>query len=257
MTFQEPLWLALAAVAAVAGIAGLRLAEARRTRDLERFVAGPMLAALASSSSARRRLARGGLLLAAVALGCAALARPTVGYRWEETKRRGTDVLFVLDVSRSMLAGDVKPDRLTRAKLGVIDLLARLEGDRVGLVAFAGSAFLQSPLTSDHRAFREALDALDTSVIPRGGTDVGAALHEAEEAFRTAPGAQKLVVMLTDGEDLEGNARVAAAEAARKGITVYTVGVGTPSAPGSSSVAISGVCARSSASVTDSAIIRP
>lgn len=226
MTFQEPLWLAAAALVLLAGLAGLRLAETKRQRDLQRFVAGPLLSTLTLRSPGRRLL-RGGLLLGTVALGCVALARPTFGFRWEETRRRGTDVVFVLDVSRSMLAGDVKPDRLTRAKLGMIDLLEKLEGDRVGLIAFAGSAFLQSPLTSDHRAFREALDALEPSVIPRGGTDVGAALHEAEAAFRTAPSAQKLVVLVTDGEDLEGNARVAAAEAAKQGITVYTVGVGT------------------------------
>jgi Ca-activated chloride channel family protein len=228
VTFSAPIWLAVAALVIGAGVLGLRVAESRRRRDLERFVAGPLLAALTATSSARRRLAKGGLLLAALALGCVALARPTLGWRQEEMRHRGTDVLFAVDVSRSMLAEDVKPDRLSRARLAVIDLLQKLEGDRVGLVAFAGSAFLQAPLTADHAAFRQSLEALDTDVIPRGGTDIGAALHEAEEAFRIAGQSQKLLVLVTDGEDLTGNARVAAQEAAKQGITVYTVGVGTP-----------------------------
>jgi len=228
VTFSAPLWLAAAVAVLALGALGLRFAEARRRRDLERFVAGPLLAALTTSASTRRRLTKAALLLAGVALGAVALARPSVGWRWEQTQHRGTDVLFAVDVSRSMLAEDVKPDRLGRAKLAVIDLLRRLEGDRVGLVAFAGSAFLQSPLTSDQGAFQQSLEALDTDVIPRGGTDVGAALHEAEEAFRSAGGGQKLLVLVTDGEDLEGNAKTAAREAAKQGITVYTVGVGTP-----------------------------
>jgi Ca-activated chloride channel family protein len=228
VTFAAPIWLGAAVAVLLVGVLGLRVAEARRRRDLERFVAGPLLAALTVTSSSRRRGLKGGLLLCAMALGCVALAQPRFGWRWEETKRRGTDVLFAVDVSRSMLAADVNPDRLTRAKLAVIDLLRKLDGDRVGLVAFAGSAFLQSPLTLDHAAFQQTLESLDTDLIPRGGTDIGAALHEAEEAFRTAGKAQKLLVLVSDGEDLEGNALVAAREAAKQGITVYTVGVGTP-----------------------------
>ncbi|MCC6642341.1 MAG: VWA domain-containing protein [Deltaproteobacteria bacterium] len=228
MTFSAPIWLGVAAALVVFGIAGVRAAEARRGRDLDRFVAEPLRAALTATSSPRRRLVKAGLVVAALALGCVALARPTLGWAWQETHQRGTNVLFAVDVSRSMLADDVKPDRLTRAKLAVIDLLQKLPGDRVGLVAFAGSAFLQSPLTIDHAAFREALAALDADVIPRGGTDVGAALREAEEAFRTAGNDPKLVVLLSDGEDLEGRAKAAADEAAKRGMTVFTVGVGTP-----------------------------
>lgn len=228
MSFVHPIWLLVGAGVAAAGVAFLRAVEARRRRDLSRFVSGPLLAALTASAPATGRRVRGGVLLAALVLGSVALARPVAGFRMEESRQRGTDVVFAVDVSRSMLAPDVKPDRLTRAKLGVLDLLERLGGDRVGLVAFAGSAFLQAPLTADHAAFRESLDALDPDVIPRGGTDVGAALHEAEAAFRTAPEGSRIVVLLSDGEDLEGNAQVAAEEAAKRGIQLYTVGVGTP-----------------------------
>ncbi len=228
MSFVHPVWLLVAACLAAAGAAFLRAVETRRRRDLERFVSGPLLVSLTASAPATHRHVRGGVLLTALVLGCVSLARPVAGFQMEESRQRGTDVVFAVDVSRSMLARDVKPDRLTRAKLGVLDLVERIGGDRVGLVAFAGSAFLQAPLTADHAAFREALDALDPDVIPRGGTDVGAALHEAEAAFRTAPEGSRIVVLLSDGEDLEGNARVAAGEAAQRGIRLYTVGVGTP-----------------------------
>lgn len=227
MSFQEPGYWIVAGLAAALGAAGLAVAESRRRRDLLAFASAPMLAALGAGVSPGRRRFRGSLLVAAIVMGCIALARPTFGFRFEETKRSGTDVVFAVDVSRSMLAPDLRPNRLERAKLAVADLVATLDGDRVGLVAFAGSAFVQSPLTSDHRAFAEALGALEPSIIPRGGTDVGAALHEAENAFRTAPSSQKIVVLLSDGEDLEGNARVAAAEVAKRGVALYTVGVGT------------------------------
>lgn len=227
MSFLHPGWLAVAAALAVLGLAGVRAAERRRERDLGRLIAAPLRASLTATSSTRRRLASAGLVVAALVFGCAALARPTLGWTWRETRRHGTSVLFLVDVSRSMLAADVKPDRLARAKLAVLDLLQKLPGDRVGLVAFAGSAFVQAPLTTDHEAFRETLVALDTDVIPRGGTDIGAALHEAEEAFRTAEAGPKLVVLLSDGEDLAGGAKVAAAEAAKHGMTVFSVGIGT------------------------------
>jgi Ca-activated chloride channel family protein len=107
VTFSAPLWLAAAVAVLALGALGLRLAEARRSRDLERFVAGPLLAALTTSASTRRRRAKAALLLAGVALGAVALARPSVGWRWEQTHHRGTDVLFAVDVSRSMLAEDV------------------------------------------------------------------------------------------------------------------------------------------------------
>ena len=135
-----------------------------------------------------------------------ALARPQAGYEWQETHRKGLELLFAVDTSKSMLAQDVKPDRLSRAKLAVHDLVDKLDGDAVGLVAFAGNAFLQCPVTLDYDAFRESLDALDTKVIPRGGTDIAAAIREAEAVFKTRTAAEKILVLITDGEDLGGEA---------------------------------------------------
>jgi Ca-activated chloride channel family protein len=187
-----------------------------------------MVADLTRTVSARRRMARRALLLAGIGLAFVALARPELGFTWTESKRRGIDVMIAVDVSRSMLARDVSPDRLTRAKLGVVDLLDRLEGDRVGLIAFAGSAFLQTPLTLDETAFRQSLDALEPGVIPRGGSDLASAIRVAVRAFRTEKNNFKLLVLLSDGEDLAGDALAAAEEAAAEKVRIYTVGVGTP-----------------------------
>ena len=135
--------------------------------------------------------------------------------------------MFAVDTSRSMLTQDVKPDRLTRAKMAVNDLVDKLDGDDVGLIAFAGDAFLQSPMTLDDDAFRESLDALDTSTIPRGGTDIARAIGEAQAAFQTENNHDKILVLVTDGEDLEGSAITAAEAAAKNGVKIFTVGVGT------------------------------
>ena len=126
-----------------------------------------------------------------------------------------------------MLTPDVKPDRLTRAKLAVDDFVSHLNGDGVGLIAFAGDAFLQCPITIDYDAFHESLQALDTTIIPRGGTDIASAIREAQTALQNRPNKDKVFVLLTDGEDLEGDALVAAKAAAKDGLKIYTVGVGT------------------------------
>ena len=167
------------------------------------------------------------LIIMGVACVFIALARPQAGYRWEETHRKGLDILFAVDTSKSMLTQDVKPDRLTRAKLAVDDMVNKLDGDDVGLLAFAGDAFLQSPLTLDYDAFRESLDALDTNTIPRGGTDMARAITEAQAAFTAENDHDKILVLITDGEDLDGNAVAAAGAAAKDGVKIFTVGVGT------------------------------
>jgi Ca-activated chloride channel homolog len=156
-----------------------------------------------------------------------ALARPQAGYEWQETHRKGLELLFAVDTSKSMLAQDVKPDRLTRAKLAVHDIVDKLDGDAVGLLAFAGNAFLQCPVTLDYDAFRESLDALDTKVIPRGGTDIAAAIREAEAVFKTRTAAEKILVLITDGEDLGGESISAAKEAANNGVKIFAVGIGS------------------------------
>lgn len=224
--FGAPLWLLAGLLLAGALVLlELRLARQRR-RALADFSARAR--ALTSSLSRPLRLLKAILTVMGVALICAALARPQLGYREEETFRRGLDLMFVIDTSKSMLTPDLKPNRLARAKLALYDLTSKFEGDRVGLVAFAGDAFLQAPLTLDRGMFDQTLDAVDTTLIPRGGTDLGRAIGVAVEALRSQPQNRKLMVILTDGEDLEAGALAAARAAAAAGVRIYTVGVGTP-----------------------------
>ncbi|NUN94203.1 MAG: VWA domain-containing protein [Verrucomicrobiae bacterium] len=228
MQFAHPwiAWLALPAL--LATLWALARAERRKRNALGRFATSRLIERLTASVSPSRRRAKRILLAAAVGALLLALARPQWGWREEEIHRRGTDLLFAVDTSKSMLAQDVHPNRLARAKLAVLDLMDRLEGDRVGLIAFAGTAFLQCPLTLDHDAFRASLDALDANVIPKGGTDLAKAIREAIAVFNNAPSNQKILLLLTDGEDLEQDSLAAAREAARAGLRVFTIGVGTP-----------------------------
>ncbi len=227
ITFAHPIWLLGGLVlATVILVLGARL-DRKRKLALAAFSSrrkGPT-----STLSRMRRAFKRALLVTGAVLGCMALARPQWGVRWEEAHRRGLDLLFALDTSKSMLAPDLKPDRLTRAKLAIRDLVSKFEGDRVGLVAFAGDAFLQCPLTLDRGVFEQTLDAIDTSTIPRGGTDVGRAIEVARSALHNQPANHKLLVFLTDGEDLESHAVDAARAASDEGIHIYTVGVGTQS----------------------------
>jgi Ca-activated chloride channel family protein len=202
--------------------------DARQHAALAKFVSAHLRGQLTRSISVARRRARRGLYLAAMACLFAALAGPLVGYRWEHISRRGNEIVFAIDTSRSMSTPDVKPDRLTRAKLAIDDFASRLDGDAVGIVAFAGRAFLICPITLDYGAFHESLGAIDTNTIARGGTDISRAIREAQVALRRRPGSDKILILVTDGEDLEGNALVAAQTAAQQdGLKIYTVGVGT------------------------------
>ena len=151
-----------------------------------------------------------------------------MGYRWEVITRRGYDIVFAIDTSRSMSTPDVRPDRLTRAKLAIDDFADQLDGDAVGIVAFAGRAFLVSPITLDYGAFHETLNAIDTNTIARGGTNISAAIRAAQAALERRPGSDKVLILVTDGEDLEGDSLAAARAAGRQdGLKIYTVGVGT------------------------------
>ena len=225
ITFVHPVSLLVGLLfAAAILILGVRLDRKRRLA-LAAF-SSRRNGASSSLSRARRGFKRA-LLVAGALFGCATLARPQWGIRWEEAQRRGLDLLFALDTSKSMLAPDLKPDRLTRAKLAIRDLVGKFDGDRVGLVAFAGDAFLQCPLTLDRGVFEQTLDALDTTTIFRGGTDVGRAIDVARLALHNQPANRKLLVFLSDGEDLESHAVQEARAAAADGIRIYTVGVGT------------------------------
>ena len=156
-----------------------------------------------------------------------ALARPQWGFRWEEVRRKGLDLMVVMDTSRSMMASDFKPSRLQQAKLGVRDLLRKLRGDRVGLVPFAGSSLLQCPLTIDYAAFAMTLDDLYAGIIPRGGTAIEQALRTASGAFPADGTADRVILLITDGEDHEGDPLALLPELKEQNIRVYTIGIGT------------------------------
>ncbi|MDZ4788437.1 MAG: VWA domain-containing protein [Blastochloris sp.] len=229
MTFAQPLGLALTAVVVILAMVVLIYGELKREGLLGNLTNVVLKKALTANVSAlRRRVKQGLMLVALVCLGLA-LARPQMGYRLEEVKRKGIDILFAIDTSRSMLAQDIRPNRLERAKLAVIDFSRNFDGGRLGLVPFAGSAFLLCPLTLDTEAFYDSLETLDTNVISRPGTNIGAAIMEASEAFAKGSGDTKILVLITDGEDLEGEGIAAAKEVAKEGVKIYAVGVGTAS----------------------------
>ena len=227
MSFEDPVWLRITPILLL--LFGGVLAYGFRRRDalLGRFAASRLLDQLTEQASFTRAWIKAGcILLAVLAIGIAH-ARPLLGVEWSERKARGLDIVFILDSSKSMLATDLRPTRLDRAKLAIIDLVERLEGDRIGLIAFAGQAFLQTPPTLDYSAFHESLDAIDPSIMTSGGSDLGNAIDEATKAFPSQNNI-KVVVLLTDGEDLSGNAATAAATANEDGIQVFTIGIGTP-----------------------------
>ncbi len=219
------LWLLLA-VAALAALGGVQL---HRRRALLAALAGPQARRVAPRAGAARPAARLGSTLLGLALLALALARPQCGTRAELTTQAGVDLVLALDVSRSMQARDVKPDRLTRAVLEVGELVDGLAGDRVGIVVFAGEAFVQCPLTTDYAAARLFLRAVGPRSVPRQGSDLGHALLTARQVLEAsaAAGRAKVVLLVTDGEDLEGGAREAAARLGEAGIRVHALAVGT------------------------------
>lgn len=199
----------------------------RRRSLMERFAEKNMLGGITPTVSIARKIWKIVLIGSAFLLCIFSLARPQWGFEWQEVKRTGLDMLIAVDVSKSMLARDVKPNRLERSKLAVKDLVKKLNGDRVGLIAFAGTAFLQCPLTIDYNGFLLALDDMNTETIPRPGTSISGAIKEAINAFKGPEKKFKVLVLITDGEELEGDAMRAANEAAQAGIRIYCVGVGT------------------------------
>lgn len=228
--FAQPLFLWLTPLA-VAGAAALFYWSWRVKQKLTRqFIGARLLKNLTVGVSPARQKFRLSLLVAAVGLMFLALARPQWNYAYEEAKQQGLDIIIAMDTSRSMLARDVVPDRLEKAKLAAYDLMKLAKSDRLGLVAFAGTAFLQSPLTLDDVAFRQGLDALSVGIVPQGGTALSAAIRTALGAFEKHNDNHKVLVLFTDGEDhdAEADTLAAAKEAAEAGMHIFTIGVGTP-----------------------------
>ena len=202
------------------------LAERRSAARLQAFASPELLGYLSQNASPQRRILKAILFLLASACAGFALARPQWGVHLEEREGRGIDIVFALDTSRSMAAEDIRPNRLERAKLSILDFVDGLHGDRVGLIAFAGRAFLQCPLTLDYDGFRNTLQAVDTEIIPLPGTNIGGAIREANAAM-VEDRNHRILVIITDGEDLEAEGVREARRAAEAGMVIHTVGVGS------------------------------
>jgi Ca-activated chloride channel family protein len=227
LTFGSPEWLwALLLIGPLVWF--FMEANRRRYMLLSKILAPRLQSQLAGRVSPLKRNLRMASLLLAIACVILGLAKPRLGYRELEIKSKGRDVIIAIDTSRSMLSTDTAPTRLGRAKLIAQDLLSLLKGDRVGLIAFAGNAFLQAPLTLDKGAVLNSLEDLDTNTIPKGGTDIASAIRMAMGAFGKGEGSSRALVLMTDGEDLEASGVVAAKEAAAAGIRVFTIGFGSP-----------------------------
>jgi len=227
MTFGNPIWLWALLVPPVLAFFFAR-AEQRGVEKLRLFVAARLLPELAGTVNRGRRIFRFVLLLLVLGLVLVSLARPRWGYAYDEVKRKGLDLLLAVDVSRSMLSNDVQPNRLERVKLATQDLLNELQGDRVGLIAFAGKAFLQAPLTIDYEAAVDSINELDTKIIPEGGTNISDAISLATRTFGKSATGNRALIIFTDGEELSGDAARAAKAAADAGVRIFTLGVGTP-----------------------------
>lgn len=225
MSFGAPYWFG--ALAILPPLVFLFVANERRRKTLlHRIVAPRLLGQLAGSSSPERRRLRFGILLLGIAAIITSLAGPRYGYTLEQSKRSGRDIFIAIDTSKSMMSVDVAPNRLARAKLAAQDLIGQLQGDRVGVLAFAGDAFLQTPLTIDYNAASDSVNDLDTDTIPRGGTNIASVINEAAKAFGKGESDERALVLFTDGEELSADGVAAAREQAGN-FRIFTVGVGT------------------------------
>ena len=198
-----------------------------RLRTMRLWAREPLWDAALPDRAPERLLLRQSLIVVALMCLSLALAGPQVGTRLVEVTRKGSDVVIAVDISQSMLTEDVAPNRMLRAKHEVSKLLQQFHGDRTALVPFAGVAFVQVPLTLDYSAVNSILNALDPGMIPHPGTDIGAAIKQPRRAFRSEGKAQKVLILISDGEDHESGALDQAKEAAKEGVIIYTVGMGT------------------------------
>ncbi len=199
----------------------------RKQRDMARLIEPPLLERLAATVSHRRRLVKATLLLATLTLLVTALARPQFGSRVETVRREGRDIMVAIDLSASMAAEDIAPNRLDKAKFAVADLISRLTGDRVGLVAFAGEAFVQSPLTLDYGAARLFLNAMDLDMMSVQGTNLGQAVEVALDGFSDTDRRHRVLLVITDGEDHEAEVDEAVERAIAEGVEIFTMGIGS------------------------------
>lgn len=229
MNLGHPFFVYLAGFLLPATALFLWWAWREKQRAISLFVRSRLLAQLTVGVSRKRQVLKSTLSGVAVALLLFALARPQWGMTEEEARSHGLDIMVAIDTSKSMLAADLKPNRLERARLAAQDLMSVAKEDRLGLVAFAGGAFLQCPLTIDDEAFRQTVLQIDTDIIPQGGTALSEAIDIAVNSFSKDSGGHRIVVLMTDGEDHEEGVLEAAERAAKEGVRIFTIGLGSPS----------------------------
>jgi Ca-activated chloride channel family protein len=225
LRFEHPEWL-YALIVIPLMIAVYVIVRVRQKRRFKQFASQEMFEVLSPKSSARRSAIKFSFLLVAIAFLILALANLQSGSKMEEVKREGIDLFIAVDVSNSMNAQDIVPSRLDRSKQSINKLIAELRGDRLGIIVFADKAFVQLPITTDYAAAKMFLSTVSTNSVASQGTAIAEAINVAMKSFADDE-RSKAIVIISDGEDHENDAAVSAAkEAAKKGIRVYTIGMG-------------------------------
>ncbi len=199
-----------------------------RKRSLKRFGDPEILNQLMPFLSVNRPVVKFLFILFALVFIILGMARPQFGSKLEEIKRKGIEIVIALDVSNSMLAEDIQPNRLEKAKQAIARLVEKLADDKIGLIVFAGDAYVQMPVTSDYTSAKMFLSSINTQIVPKQGTAIGSAIDLGINSFSPDNEASKALIIITDGEDHDDNAVSLARDAAEKGIVIYTIGVGTP-----------------------------
>jgi len=199
----------------------------RKKKALKRLGDMPLVSGLVPELSGIRPVIKFGLQLIALLAGVIMLARPQFGSKIEDVKKQGVEVIIALDVSNSMLAEDIQPDRLTRAKQAISRLVDDLDNDKIGLIVFAGDAYIQIPITTDYISAKMFLSTINPNMVPKQGTAIGAAINLAEKSFSPGEGKSKAIIIITDGENHEDDPVKDAEEAAKMGIVIHTVGIGS------------------------------
>lgn len=225
--FATPEYLYLLALIPVLAVVYIYVARNRRKR-LERFGNTSTVKGLMPDASTKRTRNKFTIYLLALTLIIFALARPQTGSKLKEVKREGVEIMLAIDISNSMLAQDLSPNRLERTKYDVARMLEGFEEDRVGVVVFAGDAYVQLPITTDYVTARNFVDQISTNIISKQGTAIGSAISLAASSFSSGSVNSRAIILITDGENHEDDALAAAELAASQGIRIYTIGIGTP-----------------------------
>jgi len=203
------------------------LNEVRKRNALRRLGDSNLISGLVPEMSGIRPLIKFILQLIAVAAGIIMLSRPQFGSKIEDVKKQGVEVIIALDVSTSMLAEDIQPDRLTRAKQAISRLVDNLDNDKIGLIVFAGDAYIQIPITTDYISAKMFLSAINPNIVPKQGTAIGAAINLGIKSFSPGEGKSKAMIIITDGENHEDDPVKDAEEASKAGIVIHTIGIGS------------------------------